>query len=108
VATLTEAQVRAIAERTIGGHAEQVVPVLTTAGQSYSVWVDGANGVEVKLVLDARTGKVLSKVSDPQESPDPADSADPTDSPDSTDSPGVGSAAAEATQAPDAQGGSGG
>ncbi|MDQ1720429.1 MAG: hypothetical protein QOI26_163 [Pseudonocardiales bacterium] len=94
---LTAAQARVVAERATSGRAERVTSALMATGRSYSVWVDRANGTEAKLIIDARTGRVLSTVVEPQDS---SDVSEPQDSSDLSDQ---GSADPETTPPPDSQ-----
>jgi hypothetical protein len=103
--TLGVPQVSAIAARAAGGQVEQIESGPTTAAPSYVVSVTRANGTETQLVIDARTGRVLSTAvepqdsataADPQGSPDPQDALDAQDypaSPDPQESPGPQDAA---------------
>jgi uncharacterized membrane protein YkoI len=84
-AKLTLPQIRAIAERTAGGRAEDVEPT-GPAALSYQVSVVRGDGSETELVVDARSGRVINTVADPQDSAEPHDSAEPQDSADPQDS----------------------
>jgi uncharacterized membrane protein YkoI len=80
-------QARAIAERIAGGRADKVE---AEAGGIYDVSVVRVDGSEAQLVIDARTGRVISNAVGAPDAPDtselgqaepaePADVADPSD-----------------------------
>jgi hypothetical protein len=74
------AQVRKIAERAGGGQVEQLERRRAATGMEYQVSVIRPNGIEAQLMIDARSGQVLSNTVEPQDSAEPQNSAEPQDS----------------------------
>jgi hypothetical protein len=63
-------QARGIAERTGHGQVEKLEGDPGPTGLTYNASVIRADGADVQLVIDARTGAVLSNVVEPQNPPD--------------------------------------
>jgi uncharacterized membrane protein YkoI len=85
-APLSPLQARALAERAANGQADQVeATVGPNGGVSYAVSVVRADGTDVQLVIDGRTGRVLSNVPEAQDTQPPQDIQSPPDTPSSGD-----------------------
>jgi uncharacterized membrane protein YkoI len=86
--SITLDQARAFAERAANGRADKVEADTGPGGLFYDVSVVRADGVEADLVVDGRTGRVLSNVMEPQDSPDSQEAQDvqePQSAPDTQD-----------------------
>ncbi|MEP6463023.1 MAG: PepSY domain-containing protein [Frankiaceae bacterium] len=93
--SLTAAQARTAAERIGHGRATEVDAETDTTGNTYDVKLIRPDGVEVKVVLDARTGRAVridagtetSDEANNQEKPAAQDTADGQDKPETQDAP---------------------
>jgi hypothetical protein len=87
-AAVTFDQARVIAERAGNGQMEKVDTEAIATGAAYDFTVIRADGTEVQLLVDVRSGRVLSNVADqpgPQEQPNIGDQPsvqDPAEVPD--------------------------
>jgi uncharacterized membrane protein YkoI len=85
--TFTLDQARVIAERAGNGRMAKVDTEMIATGAAYDITVVRADGTEVQLLVDVRSGRVLSNVADlpgPQEQPNVGDQPsvpEPTDIP---------------------------
>jgi uncharacterized membrane protein YkoI len=89
---LTPAQATGLAARAADGVADQVDTLTSPSGLSYQVSVTRADGSDFDVVIDARTGRVISSTAEPANGsdgqlPDAQDSQDVSSPPDSTDAP---------------------
>jgi len=75
-------QARAIAERAGNGQSDKIETDTGPAGITYDVSVIRSDGTDVEVVVDARTGRILSNLAEQQ---DPQEQSDTPDSQDSSD-----------------------
>jgi hypothetical protein len=81
-APVTLDQARAIAEHAGNGQADKIETDTGPAGISYEVSVIRADGTDVELIVDARTGRILSNIAEQQDPQEQSDAPDPQDSSD--------------------------
>jgi hypothetical protein len=73
-------QVRAIAQRAGHGQVDKIEADAGPAGITYDVSVIRSDGTDAQLIVDARTGRILSNLAEQQDPQEQSDTPDPQDS----------------------------
>jgi Peptidase propeptide and YPEB domain len=98
--SLTPAQAKTAAERIGHGRATEVEAETNTAGSTYDVKLIRPDGVEVKIVIDAHTGRAVRIDTETQDEVDNQEKTEAQDTADGQDKP----EADDATELSDAKG----
>ncbi|MGH8861387.1 MAG: PepSY domain-containing protein [Jatrophihabitantaceae bacterium] len=67
---LDGARIRTIAQRSARGRSEQIVRGVASTGSTYEVSVERIDGTELRVVLDAHSGRVLATLTEPADGQD--------------------------------------